>query len=651
MVKVETIEQFGGFGNLVAQSAKEHFRSAGFTKSANGMVAGRTTLEFFTGDASKYPQYTTIDSVNHFSDGKGRSITDVTGSSTFLFFMTALGEIYQSLNGVVTPELVYPVEKGQAHFTGTNGGFIVDQKNRLLYAGSRYLGMWDTSVVDVAGTADFTSASTTVTATSGIFIAGDAGKIMRIAVGSAIYYARIQTYTSGTVVVLNSAVSFATGQYTIQVLRSWTDRWKDFGATLGVTSEGYNPSIPTETYEDTVLFGRGNVLTSLNTLTDTVTTDAVPAFTLPSGFDILNIHKGANGILIASNFQRKGVLVLWDNFSDRSIAPWINLQDRIISVCKYNGGWLVITTREFFYTNGYSITSLIDSFLDSKTTVFESSILPQTSLVIENDLYCQLGVAYNGKRRHGLYKIDLDSKLAEYVPRYDNEQLSKRNLVLFYGAGNGTGKVYIGTNDSMDFLNYDAEPDVATLITNPVGIGENYKYAEALKVNLGVSPSYYQSDQTFSFSITAKIYAMDRQMIRYASLKVAMTDLNKITINESTQINAEVGDEVEFWGGVNAGYSRNIISKTGAGTSTAVLTLDRDLPHLDSNTSNLIFFTPFKLIKTKTYTNIDEMPEVWFDIKNKVKGKKFMLKIDIEDATVPIELKPMLFMYDELGIL
>lgn len=656
-VKAETIEQFGGFGNLIPKTENEHFRSCGFVPSANGMVAGRNTYSLTTGRPTHYTQtdFANFDPVNAFADGYGRDEGSVAGSNSYTFALTDGGEIWQSLSGVVTPELVYPANKNGSHFaSGGIGGMIVDQKKRLLFAGQRYLGMFDPAVSDASGSATFTNGATTISGASGdAFVSGDVGKFLRVAItGGTVHYYRISAYTSGTAVTLASAITATTGTYSYIIMRSWTEQWKDFGANFLVNSEGNSAYTPTETYEDTVLFGRGSNITSLNTLTDTVTTDASPAFNMPEGFDCLAIHKGSNGILIASNFQRKGVLILWDNYSDRSIAPWINLGDRIISVCKYNGGWIVITTREIVYTNGYSVTPLIDSFLDSSVSIYASNLHTQTSFVIENDLYCTLGFSYySGKRRAGVYKINLTSKLAHYLPRADMNQYDEKTTALFYGGGNGSGRVYIGTVNSWDAVTYDTQPTVATFITSPVGKGENWKYAEALKVNLGISNTHYDRENTFSFKIIAKIAPMTKQITNYGALKVAMTDLNKITVNESTYYSPEVGEEVEFVAGTNAGYCRKIVSKTGGGTATAVWTLDRDLPTLDTNTSNIFFVYPFRQIAVKTYTDISEMPEVYFNIKNKVKGKKFLIKIDLEGMTVPVELRTMLFMYDDLGVL
>lgn len=654
-VKAEIIDQFEGFGNLAPKYTTEHFRSSGFVRSANGMVAGRRPVLFTSGNPTRYPQsdYSTFDGLNIMADGKGRSEGSLDSISNCIFGLTNGGVIWQSDDSTGTPFIANDIDKNNSHFSsGGIGGLIVDQKNRLLYSGERYLGMMDPTVADETVTATLTNGANTLVATSGTFSSGMAGKHIMIWDGTKRYFYRLNAYTDSTHMTIYGTFGYTTGSYIVVIRSSWTNQWKDWGTAKSLDSEYNNYFTPCETYEDTVLFGRGNVITSLNTLTDTITTDTSPAFTMPSGFDCLAIHKGSNGILIASNFQRKGVLILWDNFSDRSIAPWIQLQDRIVSVCKDNGQWIVITTREILRTNGYSTSLILDSFLDSSLTIYSANLYPQSSQIIENELYCTLGYGPNGKRRSGLYKINLKTKLATYIPRIDEDQYNNKIRSIFYGVNSGIGKIYIGTSTSWDYLGYDTEPTVATFITNPVGKGNNFKHAESLKVDLGVSETYSTKDSPFSFSIRAKICPMTKQIFNIGKLKTAMvTNYDKITVDETVYYNAKVGDEIEFISGLNAGYSRNVISKTGDGTATAVLTLDSALPYLDTNTTDPFFITPFQLIKTKTYTNITEMPEVWFDIKNKVKGKKFMVKIDIEGATLPIELKPMLFVYDDLGIL
>lgn len=655
-IKAEVVSQFDGFGNLRRnEDVSEHFRSAGLTKSAFGMVGSPFIFKWFSDyqqGSTDYPLFSTFYSVNHIVYGRGYANSATSGNDDMLYALTANGDIIQSGAGTTTPEPVYP-HGSSTHFgTGALGGMIVDQKSRLIFAGKRYLGMADATVASLSMTVTLTNGSANVARVSGdSFVSGAVRQYLVVTSGSNIYHYRILTYTDANNIVLDTTVGLANGNYSAQVKRGWTDQWKDFGSNLtGLTTDGYLQYIPMETYEDTVLIGRKNNICTLNTLTDTVTTDALPAFNMPTGFDILAIHRGSNGILMGFNFQGKGYLVLWDNYSDRSIAPWIVLPDRLVSLCKYNGNWVAITSREFYETNGYTFSKLAEKVLDMDIDPLVPQLLPQTSEVVEDDLYFVTDFSLNGKRRAGVHKMNLTSKLVEYIPRADMNQYDTKVQVLFYGGS--MSRMYVGQTDSLAYIDKTSQPTNTSLISNAVGSGENMKHAEAVKLNLGISPTYTNLlDSPFSFEVSVRVCSLNQQIFTYGLVKTTQTEVNQIVVNETLHGVAEVGDEIEFIMGNNAGYSRNITSRSGTG-DTVTYTLDRSLPALSA--SNDIFFrTGFKLIDTKTFSSITEIDQslLFFDIKNKYKGKRFLVKVDIEDATVPIEVRPFYFIYDDLGVL
>lgn len=652
MLKAETIKQFSGFGNDVQADSLESFRSSGFSKSANGISANKYLSNWYNSSiASLYPQSTTIGNVILWASGFGRDIASSGGSDSMVFAMDHSGKLFQSASGSSTPQLVYDFNQNNS-LISNGGGMIVDQKKRLLVVGQRYLNMFNPATSDVAMQITATQGSNALVATSGSFTAAMVGELIRFFVNNTYYYYKVSAYTDATHVTITGTFAPATGSYPAMALASWSTEWKDFGSSITLNSEGNDVNFATETYEDTVLIGRGSNVVSLNTLTDSITTDASPAFTLPTGFDILAIRKGVNGVLIGSNFQRKGVLVLWDNFSDRSIAPWIELPDRLVSVSKYNGGWIIITSREVFFTDGYSLTPIKRFFLDSNKTVFAASLVPQNSVVVEDQLHFIGNYTASGKRRAGLYKMDLSSKskLLEFYPRADLDQYNTKLKSIFYDAGNGNGRLFAGTTTGIDYLLTDSEPPVAVYISSPAGKGENFKHAEAIKLNLGVAPQNSEKQSPYSFKVIAKICPLEKQLFNVGVVKTTMADTTHVVVNESTYHIASVGDEIEFLDGESAGYSRNITGITGSGTATATYTLDRAVPTVVS--ANYHFFiTPFRLIKMKEYTNVSVMPEVYFDIKNRPKGKKFLIKIEIEAANVPIELRPFVFVYDDLGVI
>lgn len=648
MTKAEIIQQFSGFGNKVQASNSEHFLSSGFFRSPNGFSANKYVKEWYEGNTTAYPQTSGIGIISSFAFGLGDDQASSGSDQNYYLYANDSGRIYESLEGTGTPQLIYDGTINSSIYGQSS--IIVDQKKRLLIAGKRYLGKLETAEDSEPFSLSLTNGSDVVTATFGTFTSGMVGKRIRVFVGAGVYhYYRIQTFNSSSEVEIYGSFSGTTGSYSAYVLNQWYDSWKDFGTTIDSDSEGNDYYSPMETYEDTVLIGRLNNIVTLDTTTDTATTDGSPSFNLPDGYEIRDIHKGANGILIGANVQRKGVLVLWDNYSDRSIAPWIELNDRLLSVAKYNGGWIVVTTKEILYTNGYSITPWISDFLDSEVSNFASGNIPQNSVIIGDTLFISLDFSGNGKRRAGLYGINLATKLCEYYPMENLDSYNSVISALFYVSSSSDGRLFVGKTGGFDYVLKDNETPVSKFYSSPVGEGENFKYAEALKCFLNVSQTDTTKQSPYTFTITAKICPMDEQLFNLSQVKTTMTDLSEVVVDESTYHVAKVGDEIEFLEGESAGYTRNITAISGSGTATATYTLDRALPVLVS-ANKKFFITPFRLIKSKTYTDVTKLPEVWFDIKNRIKAKKYMVKIEIEDADFPIEIKPSLFIYDDLGI-
>lgn len=635
-IKAETINQFDGFGSDIGRKTfGEYHRSHNMRKGTEGLVADR-----YLSNSYSQSDYAGISDVKLFARGQGRGYTtfpEVLGNYVFAGD-AGNNQIYQSYVGIFSWENVYKLMNN--NWFGS--GMIVDQKKRLLLPGWRYLAMFDPAVSNyTTGTISLTNGSATVTGSGTTFIAGDVGKVLRV-VGENTFY-RISSYSSATSVTLASNYTGTTGSgKTYVIYRAWTDQWKDF------TTEISSLVTPTDVYEDTVLFGRANNITSLNTLTDTVTTDSSPAFDMPTGFECVSISANTTGILLSFNFQGKGVLVLWDNYSDRSIAPWIRLDDQVIQVAKVSDGWLVVTTKAIYKTNGYSYNIFSSEFLDTSIGTLGDGTF-SNAVVIGNSLYIAMNSSSRGKRRSGLYIMNLDTKLFEYFPVASGIQTDLIKAIFYnpefanilFACGTSIQSLITGSTTSTKYHHY---------VTSPIGQGENMKYAEALKIPIGIAKDYIANNLTKSFTIQAKINKLDRQLYETKQIKTTATVANQITVNESTYPEAEVGDEVEFLDGANASTTFNITSISGGGTATAVYTLDRDMPNLPVANANIIT-SGFKLIDTKTYTDIGDIPNIYFNIKNRYKAKKFMIKITIFGATVPIEIKPFQFIYDDTGLL
>lgn len=653
-LKQETIKQFEGFGNENKISRGEYYRSSGFIKSQNGITTG--------GVFSNLMNFSTITDLGNSSSvslafARGFAVSSQSPSN-YLINSGRSGEFIQSSQGFSNSEYAHrAMVANHAYFNN----IITDPKGRLLYHQDQYLGMFDGTGATtnyITGTVAVTNGSTAVVGTGTTFTAGMVGKAFRIAGDTKFYL--VATYTDATHITIGSYTGTTGSGKSYIINTQWNDTWKDFGAVVTLPN-GSSPNCPMDIYEDTVIFGRGNVVTTLNVLTDTITTDALPALSLPAGYSIDHIVSNSNGILIGGNVRSKGFILLWDNLSDRAIAPWIWFSDSVLSVCKEGSNWIVITSRGIYRTTGYSTELITEKILGSSSSAIITN-LPKNSVVLENDLYFFGTSGVRAVIRAVLYRMNLTSKLVEAFVRHNLNQVAPTIAQLEYvGEAN---RLYLAMNGvttetGTDMLSTAVAPTCSTYITTPVGQGANKKVAKRVKIRIRRN-TYGMSSQSevFSFKISLKIADFKHTLYGFAQTKVVSADTTHITVNGTSYPNVgRVGHEVEIAGdsGVdtNAGYARNITNISGQGTATEVWTLDSAFPSIPPINQNLAV-TPFQLVgrKTLTVTN-GNIEELIFDVKNSIRSNKFMLKVDIEENTsqVPLEIEEPIFIYEDLGVL
>ncbi len=604
--------------------------------------------------------------------GRSRSVT-TQSQANYLMASDANGCIIQSFLGFSSGSGGQYLHRAMAVNHIYAMALHVDPKGRLLYEQDRYLGMFDPydSVTNyITGTVAVTNGSTAVVGTGTTFDAGMVGKAFRvIGTNGGNKFYRISAYTDATHITLSSAFTGTTSSGNSFVINvAFDDQWKDFGADISA-SGGTAPMTPIDNYEDTVLFGRNNKITTLNVTTDTVTTDASPAFELPTGYDIDHIVTNSNGILIGANIRGRGVLVLWDNFSDRSIAPWIWFDDNIYSICKWGSDWIVITSRQIIKTNGYSIEVLASNFLNTLSSRLMDKY-PKNSIVIDNVLHFGGLLGTNGLRRAVLYRFDLTTKLFEATTRADMNQgtisfksmeYSSESYRLFIGVTNGVGL----TNNGVEWFSQTVGAKCGFYISPVVGKGVNKKIVRGVRVRVkkssfGTTGAVSIGTNSFSFDIALKISTMKRDIFLVgAGLKADSANKHTLAVDNvgGQFVTPQIGDEVQFNGDSgsgssnNAGYARNITSISGAGTTNEVWTVDSDFPDTPKQ-NQIAVVTPFKLVDRKTITTTGgDIEEIYFDVKNRYRSRNFMLKLDIENNTVGValEILPIEFVYEDEG--
>lgn len=622
MIKVQTIKNFAGFGS--GGKPGEYYYSQGMRKTPFGIVPGWSATKV----SDQTDLVTMVQAVRWFTQGK-------IGGTSYVAGLDSAGYIYRSQGGSSPWELFY-----QHGVTNNGNGLIFDQKDRLLYAGATYLGKYDGTVSNYStGTIAVTNGSAAVVGTGTTFTSDMVGKQIRINNQNTFY--TVATYTDATHITLTSNYASTTASglsYVIYV--AGVDQWKNFGTT---SSDYRSPDL----YEDWVLFANSNKVAALNVTDDSFVEDA---FTFPNNFTVRSVKSGRTGVLFGANFNNRGVVALWTPGNIRSIAPWVWFNSTIKAVIadQSTGCWFVFTLRGIYWTNGYTVETILEPVLDSGLT--ENSITalsaPQGAEVIGDYLaFMGQGTSLN-RNLPGLYLLNLKTRLMEFVP-LSNVTQDATGYAIFYDSNIRIHLSYTTSDPAKYTIGRLTEGTSRGFVILEVGDSSANKIAEAVKLNLGIAnrETGYVAN---NYTVAVKIYNFRRVLWNYAQTRALSVNAGILKI-DGTSFTAQVGDEVTILEGVNAGNVRHITSIASQGTSSEEWTLDSALPNMTESTMALSVL-PFQLVRKFTVTET-ELNDQFFNVKDKIKGKKFLVKIlfEITSGQAP-ELSDILFAYDELGL-
>jgi hypothetical protein len=635
MLTVEPFQTFDGFGTNIPQGltsvTKEYFYSQGMNKSPFGIVPGWKVSK--VKDEVDLP---TLGLINFFAQGSF-------GSSQYVAGVDGNGYIYRNDVGTENQSLQYQVS-GNNH----GNGIFFDQKNRLLVATDRYLAKCDGSADYTTGTVQVFNGSTSVIGTGTSWDGTMNGKLFRVS-GSTKFY-KINNVIGATALTLTATYTEAnaTGQnYTVYT--SWTEQWKDFGASY--ETNGYRQM---DNFEDWVVIANLNAIALLNVTDDSFNNIAL---NLPAGYNLRCVRAGRTGILAGLNFNNKGAVLLWDAFSNRSITNWIWFNSNIKAIVPTDEGWYVITTRGIYLTNGYTKSTIIESLIDSRknTGSIFPNLLPQGVELIENYLVFMGSYAGVNRMPTGIYLFNLNTKLFEYAPISNSVMSSNAAMgAIFFDNTATIHTAYTTSTPAKKFIGklQNTNPAQALLISPQLGTQSlNEKVAEGVKLTFGLNTKQTETaDMTFDVSV--KIANMRKNLWGY--VQTAAISASTITLKVDAtawSYKASVGDEVIMLDGTNAGSVRHIANITNAGLATEIWTLNAALAG-NTESGILVKTSRFKLARKYSFSAISELKELYFDIQNKIKGKKFLVEILLENmpANLELELKEGQFIYDDLGI-
>jgi hypothetical protein len=410
---------------------------------------------------------------------------------------------------------------------------------------------------------------------------------------------------------------------------------------------------PIDQYEDWLIFGHDRKLAVNNLVDDSFDESSM---TLPPNFEVRAIKSNQTGVLIGSNFNNQGVLFLWDVRSVRSISEWIWLKHPIQSICKYGTRWIVTTSKEQLITDGYSTTPL-PSLPDIAKQTAGWQVHPAGTLVVGNKLYTANTATGLNRLKPGLYIQDLDTGLFQFVPVANGCRYGVTMGAMFIDSNLNHFVSYSTTLPSAHFIGrvVESSPSIATLVSPRLGAGPSNKIAKGLKLDVSANPKTTALNSSGSFDVSAKIYNFKRQLWGYAVTNGASASAITLKVDGSLlgYNNAKVGDEVTILSGANAGQIRHIASIANAGTNTETWTLDSALSG-NTESGAYVNVQPFQLIKTKSisFSNLDELESIYFDIRNHIKGRKFLAKLVISNINgVALAMPSLTFIYDDQGVI
>jgi hypothetical protein len=469
---------------------------------------------------------------------------------------------------------------------------------------------------------------------SGYFYAiDDAGKVWKEATPGAGDFAAEHTVPSSTgngLIGDQKGRLLAFAATTISKLDgSWADSWK-----TGLTSYAH----PADTYEDMIIFGNKTSVAII----DSGDVMNLTAFTVPSSMTVECLKSGKNGILIGANLGSRGVLMLWNTQTDRSIAPWIWTNGTIQSIQRTDEGWIVVTQKEILLTTGYSTRKLFP-ILDDPLGYSNYTVARNGVAVINNKALILNQANGYGRLRCGLYVFDLGTTLFEFVPVSTQNTASVIPQAI-YAAKTTTQEVFVGYRDSFLSKNYIGNfvvsgGTMAHYYTEILADSAEEKTSEAVILNMGLG-TILSNVQTLSATIAVKLYNFRRPLwgVNATNAQIAgHPEQLRVNGTNASLTRPQLGDEITILEGVNAGYSRHVSAIANPGTATETWTLDTALPN-ETETSVHVLVQPLVLIERKTITSAAQLPDLYFNAANKCGGKKFLVKVVIEGATAQLEL-------------
>jgi len=560
------------------------------------------------------------------------SLGSVYDKDRYSLFLSAAGKFFSkvSISGIANAEIH---SNGQ---TAVSYPCMVETSlGNILYTAQNYIGRGVRGAV--TGGSTTTLIDTTRNFGTEGFAAND--KVTNLTTGIEYTITSISTTTN-----TNDTLNFSANGANTNTAHDEYIAWEDDSLDITTAATSWQPAIggwnkQIKQYGTQYLFGNGNYLGMVSAAEDTV--DATYK-TLPAKHQLLAFDINVSIVLISAEFNGKGVLCLWDGYSD-GFNNLLEIDSPVKAILKYKSGWVYILNGVCYYTDGFQIQKLSD--LNSNQILDQHSINPAmyNSLTLYRGfLYCAVssGNQYNFLRS-GVYAIDLNNTVRGWtvikckkITRNNGTPYSLFLITRFTDYQ----QILIGGDSFVDHIYSGADVQYSNKsLLMFINLPESKKIS-GIGLNLERYLKQYNDDTVAQSRVVQVSIGDGNRGLISRCQAVSSASTTTLVVNGTTYLNNEIGDEIIIHQADDATFDErsfvtNIVDK---GTTTEDWTISPALSDTIDNSSEI------KIMRLKKCDSItvnynDLKKEYWF-ASSGLETNKLFIEIVVYGQTNPMPL-------------
>lgn len=382
-----------------------------------------------------------------------------------------------------------------------------------------------------------------------------------------------------------------------------------------------------ELFDTKYLVGNGKYLASMNV--DEVTWDDNYK-ELPDNTQFQCMAKNQDRLLVGGVRRGKGVLLLWDGYSDGWLA--IEELEQVPTCIKpYSAGWLVVIGNAVYYSNGFQ-TKLITKFPDTDDLDGEINTFYNSMLVVNDRMILAVDTDDYFRSKNGLWIYEFGSGWT-ITPYTNNSGTPLRQFntgavfsVIDYPDNPRTRKIYTSFGSASLGTNKNCLSQLIDRVANQYSVMFYVnlpKKVNISEIRLNISPQYDASDAYGTVVMDLAVGEGKHQLWRQSFCGSSSTTTSiKNTSAGTTNQAGIVGHQIRILEGDNAGERSYVTAISSAGTSSEDLTISPALSNTPANGDDFNMIA-LKHADQKSFTGSSIPDEILFVVEGFYSDKLF----------------------------